>query len=124
MSDEILVYELDGTLLEVGDIQLALNEAFAQLKKGTGAAYDRALAVDIDLSALPDSLSDVVALNKAGAGFDPSLCELVVYLAGTEMAKTVAKDLWEKVLLPYLAAKFGTDAVKQKKAARPRAEED
>jgi hypothetical protein len=124
MSGEILVYELDDTLLEVSDIQLALNDAFAQLKKGTGAAYDRAVAEDIDLSALPGSLSEMVALNKSGAGFDPSLCELVVYLAGTEMAKTVAKDLWKKVLLPYLTAQFGTDAVKQKKAARPGAEAD
>jgi hypothetical protein len=124
MSDEILVYELDGTLLDVSDIRLALNDAFAQLKKGTGAAYDRALTEDVDLSALPDSLGDMVALKKSSAGVDPSLVDLVVYLAGTEMAKMVAKDLWKKVLLPYLAAKFGTDAVKQKKAARPRAEED
>lgn len=119
MSDDILAYQLNGKLVAVNNIQTVLDKAFQGIKQQSGEAYDRAVAENIDLTVLPASLKEVMALNKTGAGIDPSLGELLVWLAGSEAVRAVGRDLWKKVFLPYLIAKFGNDAIKPKKPVAP-----
>lgn len=116
MSEEKMVYELDGTQIEVSNIQIELDKAYNDLIAGKGAAHERAIAEQIDLAALPGSLSELMSFRKSAAGSDPSLIELIVLLASSQMVKTVALDLWKKVLLPLLVAKYGSAAIKQKKS--------
>lgn len=118
MPEEKIVYQLDGTQLEVSNIETELNSAYNDLVCGKGAAHERAIAENIDLAALPGSLSDMMTFRKSAAGSDPSLIDLIVLLVGSGLVKTVAKDLWTKVLLPILIEKYGSSAIKQKKGAR------
>ncbi|MBN3769786.1 hypothetical protein [Burkholderia sp. Se-20378] len=73
-------------------------------------------AVDLEASG-ERSLS----VSKSAAGLDHSTVELVVTFLGGGFAHTVgrgaataSRDLWYKVILPYLVDRYGTNALKRK----------
>jgi hypothetical protein len=61
-----------------------------------------------------------ILVSKSAAGLDHSVIELVVTFMGGkfattlgEGAKAASRDLWKKVILPYLQNKYGTNVLKE-----------
>ncbi|WP_250519110.1 hypothetical protein [Caballeronia sp. ATUFL_M1_KS5A] len=72
----------------------------------------------VDLTA---NVERSISVSKSSAGLDHSTVELVVTFLGGGFAHTVgrgaaaaSRDLWHKVILPYLVDKYGTNALKRK----------
>ncbi|MEC5161981.1 hypothetical protein ACFDR9_001234 [Janthinobacterium sp. CG_23.3] len=120
MSSEQLTYELTNAQVPFSAIQLELEQAYSSLKEPASDAAQRAVEAGIDTAALPGTFGQVLSVKKSAAGVDSSLVELIIAVSGSGLAATVATDLWKKVLLPILVAKFGVDAIVAK--AKPKKE--
>jgi hypothetical protein len=118
MSNEQLAYELTNAQVSFNAIQAELGRVYLSLKDPASEAAQRAVEAGIDTASLPDTIDEALSVKKSGAGVDSSLVELIIAISGSGLATTVATDLWKKVLLPVLVAKFGADAIVAKKKSK------
>jgi hypothetical protein len=72
----------------------------------------------VDPAKLPDSRSDAITIENKGAGFDPATIAILVAFGtalapkAAELTAEVAKDVWEKVILPVIRRDKGPNSVK------------
>jgi len=80
------------------------------------AAHDLARACRIDPHELPLVRERAIELAPSGAGFEPSSLLIGILIKD---GSQIAMDVWKRVLLPRLRARFGDDAIKEKKGMAP-----
>lgn len=97
---------------------LTLNELNSKVDKLWSQLWDdprmqqEAAAAGIDLSTITRIRTDVVTLRREGAGIDPVSTAIVVAFAPV-IAK-IARDIWERILLPKILQDKGKDTLVKK----------
>lgn len=96
---------------KAADLELALNEAWPQLKVSGSLLNQAALDAGFAIDELP--ARDALSISKSGAPIVPGAFELLIAVVGSQAAARVGRDLWEKVLLPYLRRRWGDQAIER-----------
>lgn len=90
-----------------------LDKLWSQLREPDSDIRDRAIQAGISPSDLEEitkrKREDAISVKTEGMGIDPLTTALLI-AAGT----TIAKDLWDQVLLPLIKQKLGVNAIKKK----------
>jgi hypothetical protein len=112
---EELEYLVFDPNLSVIEIQRFAQEIWDSAHRNGSPVQAEALEAGIHIQNLPLNIAEIIKIKSVGArvGIDPfSLLIGAVIAGGTK----VAKDIWAKIILPRLVAKYGTQAIKEKKA--------
>lgn len=110
-DSEYLVFDPNLSVIE---IQRFAQEIWDGVHRNGSPLQIEAIEAGIHIQNLPLNLADIIQIKSVGArvGIDPfSLFIGAVIAGGTK----VAKDIWTKIILPRLIAKYGEQAIKPKK---------
>lgn len=117
-------YEIDESAdVEFAVLQHDIEQAWAEIKN-PGSELNR--LAEQRQCVLFDGVSEneELEVSKSSAGLDHSAIELVItFLSGGvgtailsntgKAIRVVAKDSWEKVILPYLESKYGRGVIRE-----------
>jgi hypothetical protein len=105
---------VDKQTLDVGKIQTAANEAWAEMKIPGSELHAMARAHGLTGSKLPRSLEQVLQIRPAGAGIGAVEMVVAGYLG------KAAWDLWKYIVMPYIEDHWGVGVIREKLTAEKR----
>lgn len=112
-----LEYSVCAQNLSVLEIQRFAQEVWDDVQRNNSHVRSEAENAGIPVKELSSTLADIVQIKSIGArvGIDPFSLLVGATVAG---GAKVAKDIWAKIILPRLVARYGVNAIELKKQAK------
>jgi len=102
--------------LDLGEVNEEINYAWSDALQDPEFLH-KLKENGVDASTLPQTGTEVIAVEKEGEGLTPDEIKIIVTIVTsfTPVIATIVKDLWKNKILPRIRAKQGDDSIKKDK---------